>query len=316
LAESAALTGAAGAGGPAAPRPGEPEAGYPQTGRRRRPGWVPYVLLAPSVAYLAVFFVLPLLQGLRLAFTGQDGQWGLVTVHQLLGDPGFWSSLWNTLIMLAIILPVQLVLALAMSLLVNARLRGSAFWFYVYMLPLGISDLTSGIIWYSVFTQQGWLNSVLQGLGIIHQPYIWLSYQHQLLIIATIVVAEAWRSTSIIVIILVGGLQSIPREYLEAADVFYASPWQKLWHVTLPLLRPTLRTALILRTVLAFEVFATVIALAGSSLSVLATKANNAYTQFQEPHLAAAYGILIMLLSLVSTAVFLVTLPVRTEQAR
>jgi multiple sugar transport system permease protein len=301
------VTGAAGTGMPAGPRPDEPE-----VIRRRRPGWAPYVLLAPSVAYLAVFFVLPLLQGLRLAFTGAGGQWGLVTVHQLLGDPGFWSSLGNTLIMLAIILPVQLVLALAMSLLVNARLRGSAFWFYVYMLPLGISDLTSGIIWYSVFTEQGWLNSVLQDLGIIHQPYIWLSYQHQLLIIATIVVAEAWRSTSIIVIILVGGLQAIPREYLEAADVFYASPGQKLWHVTLPLLRPTLRTALILRTVLAFEVFATVIALAGSSLSALATKANNAYTQFQEPHLAAAYGLLIMLLSLASTAVFLVTLPVRT----
>ena len=65
---------------------------------------------------------------------------------------------------------------------------------------------------------------------------------------------------------------------------------------------------------LAFEVFATVIALAGSSLSVLATKANNAYTQFQEPHLAAAYGVLIMLLSLISAALFLALLPVRTEQ--
>lgn len=275
---------------------------------------MPYVLLAPSVVYLAVFFIVPLVQGVRLAFTGEDGGYGLVTVHQLLTDPGFWSSVTNTLIMLALILPVQLVLAMAMSLLVNAKLRGSAFWFYAYMLPLGISDLTSGIIWYSIFTQQGWLNSVLQDLGIIHQPYIWLSYSNQLLIIATIVVAEAWRSTSIIVVILVGGLRSIPREYLEAADVFYASPWQKLWHVTLPLLRPALRTALILRTVLAFEVFATVIALAGSSLSVLATKANDAYTQFQEPRLAAAYGVLIMLLSLVSAALFLVLLPVRTEQ--
>jgi multiple sugar transport system permease protein len=276
----------------------------PPSARRRRPGWVPYVLLLPSVVYLVVFFIAPMLQGLRLAFTSEDGQYGLATVHQLLNDPGFWSSVWNTLIMLALILPVQLVLAMAMSLLVNARLRGSGFWFYVYMLPLGISDLTSGIIWYSIFTQQGWLNSVLQDLGIIHQPFIWLSYQHQLLII----------STSIIVIILVGGLQAIPREYLEAADVFYASPWQKFWHVTLPLLRPTLRTALILRTVLAFEVFATVVALAGSSLSVLATKANNAYTQFQEPHLAAAYGAAIMLLSLVSAALFLALLPVRTEQ--
>jgi multiple sugar transport system permease protein len=311
----AAVSGQPGWKPPSASLPVALQPGRPSPARRRRPGLAPYVLLAPSVVYLVVFFIVPLLQGLRLAFTSESGAWGLATVHQLLNDPGFWSSVWNTLIMLALILPVQLVLAIAMSLLVNAKLRGSGFWFYVYMLPLGISDLTSGIIWYSIFTQQGWLNSILQNLGIINHPFIWLSYQNQLLIIATIVVAEAWRSTSIIVIILVGGLQAIPREYSEAADVFYASPWQKLWHVTLPLLRPTLRTALILRTVLAFEVFATVIALAGSSLSVLATKANNAYTQYQEPHLAAAYGILIMLLSLLSTALFLITLPVRTERA-
>jgi multiple sugar transport system permease protein len=282
--------------------------------RGRRPGWVPYLLLLPSVAYLAVFFLSPMVQGLRLAFTSQTGQWGLSSVHQLINDPGFWSSVTNTLIMLGLILPVQFVLAITMALLVNAQLKGAGLWLYVYMLPLGVSELTSGILWYSIFTQQGWLNSILSDLGLIHTPIIWLSYQNQLLLIFTIVVAEAWRSTSIIVIILVGGLQAIPKEYLEAADVFFASPWQKFWHVTLPLLRPTLRTALILRTVLAFEVFATVVALAGSSLSVLATKANAAYTQFQEPHLAAAYGVLIMLLSLVSSALFLALLPVRTEQ--
>jgi len=282
--------------------------------RARRRGWTPYVLLLPSVAFLAVFFLAPLVQGVQLAFTSTSGQYGLVTFNSLLNDPGFASALTNTLIMVAIVLPVQLALAMAMALLVTSRPRGSGFWLYVYMLPLGVSDLTSGIVWYSVFTQQGWLNSILTSLRVIHTPVIWLSYRSSLLIIATIVVAEAWRSTSIIVIILVGGLDAIPREYLEAAEVFYASPWRKFWHVTLPLLRPALRTALILRTVLAFEVFATVIALAGGSLDVLATKANNAYTQFQEPHLAAAYGVLIMALSVVATAIFLAGLPVREEQ--
>jgi multiple sugar transport system permease protein len=282
--------------------------------RRTARGWTPYVLLLPSALFLVVFFIAPVFQGLKFAFSDQAGVYGLATLRQMVNDPGFWPSVWNTLIMLALVLPVQFVLAMAMSLLVNAKLKGSGFWLYIYMLPLGISDLTSGIIWYSIFTQQGWLNSFLTDLGIIHTPVIWLSYQHQLLIIATIVVAEAWRSTSIITIILVGGLQAIPKEYSEAADVFYATPWQRFWHVTLPLMIPTLRTALILRTVLAFEVFATVIALAGSSLSVLATKANNAYTQFQEPHLAAAYGVLIMVLSVVATAIFLAVLPVRTGQ--
>ena len=106
-------------------RPAGPAPAGTSAGSRRRPGWVPYVLLLPSVVYLVVFFIAPMLQGLRLAFTSEDGQYGLATVHQLLNDPGFWSSVWNTLIMLALILPVQLVLAMAMSLLVNAKLRGS-----------------------------------------------------------------------------------------------------------------------------------------------------------------------------------------------
>jgi len=297
----------------ASAQPAPPEGTADPRAGRRHWGWAPYVLLLPSAAYLLVFFASPLIGGLRLSFTSPAGTYGLSTLHALVTDPGFWSSVTNTLIMLALVLPVQILLALAMALLVNSGLRGAGFWLYVYLLPLGVSDLTSGIVWYSVFTQNGWLNSILTDLGVMHTPYVWLGYGNQLLIIATIVIAEAWRSTSIIVIILVGGLQSIPREYLEAADVFYASPWQKFWHVTLPLLRPALRTALIVRTVLAFEVFATVIALAGSSLDVLATKANNAYTQFQEPHLAAAYGVLIMVASVLATVVFLIALPVRAE---
>lgn len=294
--------------------PPVPGAASRRRAKRASRGWTPYVLLLPSVVFLVVFFIAPVFQGLKFAFSNQAGVYGLATLRQMVSDPGFWPSVWNTLIMLALVLPVQFILAMAMSLLVNAKLKGSGFWLYVYMLPLGISDLTSGIIWYSIFTQQGWLNSFLTSLGVIHAPVIWLSYSHRLLLIATIVIAEAWRSTSIVTIILVGGLQAIPKEYAEAADVFHATPWQRLWHVTLPLMIPTLRTALILRTVLAFEVFATVIALAGSSLSVLATKANNAYTQFQEPHVAAAYGVLIMVLSVVATAVFLAALPVRTGQ--
>ena len=76
-------------------------------------------------------------------------------------------------------------------------------------------------------------------------------------------VAEIWRSTALIMIILVAGLQGIPREYNEAAEVFGASFWQRVRHVTLPMLKPSIQVALLLRMILAFEVFATVIAIAG-----------------------------------------------------
>jgi len=126
--------------------------------------------------------------------------------------------------------------------------------------------------------------------------------------------AEAWRATSIIMIILVAGLQSIPPEYLEAAEVYGATTWQKVRRVILPMLRPSLQVALILRAILAFQVFATVIALAGSGLKVLAGEAQRWATDIDNDHVAAAYAGLILILSIGSTLLFLWLLPTREEQ--
>jgi multiple sugar transport system permease protein len=115
-------------------------------------------------------------------------------------------------------------------------------------------------------------------------------------------------------IILVAGLQSIPRDYLEAADVFGATTMQKVRRVILPLLRPSLQVALILRTILAFQVFATVIAIAGRGLTVLAAEAYRWYGDLRDVHVAAAYAGLILLLSIISTILFLWLLPTREEQ--
>jgi multiple sugar transport system permease protein len=128
------------------------------------------------------------------------------------------------------------------------------------------------------------------------------------------VVAEAWRATAIIMVILVSGLQGIPRDFLEAADVFGAGVWQRLRHVVLPLLKPSIRVALILRTILALQVFATVVALAGGTTTVLANEAYRWYYRLRDPRVAAAYASLVLLLSLVSTVVYLVT--IRTNEER
>jgi multiple sugar transport system permease protein len=125
--------------------------------------------------------------------------------------------------------------------------------------------------------------------------------------------AEAWRATSIIMVILVAGLQGIPRDYLEAADVFGASFWQKITRVILPMLRPSLQVALILRTILAFQAFAVVIALTGQAVTVLSAEAYRWYQDYRDPHVAAAYAAFILILSITSTILFLWLLPTREE---
>jgi multiple sugar transport system permease protein len=281
---------------------------------RRRLGWAPYALLAPSLVYLAVFFALPMVNAFGLAFQGDEGGYSLEPIRRMLGDERFAKALTTTLLLVVIIVPIQFVVAMGMALVVNARLKGTDLWLYVFALPLGVSELAAGIVWFSIFTEQGWLNSLLTQVGILDRPFIFLDYQRPTLLILTIVVAEAWRATSIVMIILVAGLQGIPRDYLEAADVFGATAWQRVRHVILPLLKPSIRVALILRTILAFQVFATVIALAGSATNVLAGEAYRWYQNLRDARVAAAYASLILILSVVSTILFLLLLP--TEEDR
>jgi multiple sugar transport system permease protein len=281
---------------------------------RRHLGWAPYALLAPSLLYLAVFFALPMVNAFGLAFQGDAGGYSLEPIRRMLGDERFGDALRTTLLLVVIIVPIQFAVAMSMALVVNARLKGTDLWLYVFALPLGISELAAGIVWFSIFTEQGWLNSLLTQLGVLDRPFIFLDYQRPVLLILTIVVAEAWRATSIIMVILVAGLQGIPRDYLEAADVFGATAWQRVRHVILPLLKPSIRVALILRTILAFQVFATVIALAGSATNVLAGEAYRWYQNLRDARVAAAYATLILILSVVSTVLFLLLLP--TEEDR
>jgi multiple sugar transport system permease protein len=281
---------------------------------RRHLGWAPYALLAPSLVYLAVFFALPMVNAFGLAFQGDAGGYSLEPVRRMLGDERFGDALRTTLLLVVIIVPIQFAVAMSMALVVNARLKGTDLWLYIFALPLGISELAAGIVWFSIFTEQGWLNSLLTQVGVLDRPFIFLNYQRPILLILTIVVAEAWRATSIIMVSLVAGLQGIPRDYLEAADVFGATAWQRVRHVILPLLKPSIRVALILRTILAFQVFATVIALAGSATNVLAGEAYRWYQNLRDARVAAAYATLILILSVVSTVLFLLLLP--TEEDR
>jgi multiple sugar transport system permease protein len=279
-----------------------------------RLGWAPYALLLPSLAYLALFFAAPMVGAFGLAFQDSAGHWSLASIQRMLDDFNFMRALTTTLLLVILVLPVQLVLAMGMALVINARLKGTGLWLYIYALPLGISELAAGIVWVSIFTQSGWLNSILQSLGLIDAPIIWQSAESQWLLIALVVIAEAWRATSIIMIILVAGLQSIPPEYLEAAEVYGATTWQKVRRVILPMLRPTLQVALILRTILAFQVFATVVALAGTGTVVLAQEARRWAVVIDNDNVAAAYAGLILLLSIASTLVFLWMLPTREEE--
>ncbi len=282
---------------------------------RRRRQLTPYLLLLPSVIFLLIFFAYPMVEAFALAFRAEGGGWTLKHFQTMVKDVAFAPAFRTTLLLILIIIPVQFVLALVMALLVQAKLKFSGLFLYIYAIPLGISELAAGIVWFALFTERGYINTALTGLGILDKPFIFLSYQNAGWLLFAVVLAEAWRATSIVMVILVAGLQSIPSEFLEAADVFGATLWDKVWRVILPLLRPSLQVALILRTILAFQVFAVALAVAGRGITLLAAEAYRWYGTYRNPNVAASFAVLIMLLSIISTVLYLWGLRTPEEQS-
>lgn len=117
--------------------------------------------------------------------------------------------------------------------------------------------------------------------------------------------AEIWRATSLVLVIVVSGMQGIPKDYDEAAAVFGASYWQRLWQVTLPLLKPSLQVALILRTILAFQTFAVAQALTGESFPLLVGETYRWYSALNNPNVASAYAMVIMAVSMLTAVIYL-----------
>jgi multiple sugar transport system permease protein len=275
--------------------------------------WIPYLLIAPSLAFLAAFFVVPLAEALLVSFRAPGGGFGLQNYARAAGDLNFQPALWSTLLLVAVVVPLQVAFALGMAVMLQKVAKGRDLVLWIWTIPLGISDLAAGIVWLSIFTERGYLNSALMAMGLIGSPVSYLTYETPLTLFAAVVLAEVWRATAIVFIILVSGIQLVPKEYGEAAEVFGASAWTRFVKITLPLLKPSLQTALILRTILAFEVFAAVIALGGTNIRVLAGEAYAWQNDNQNYGVAAAYAVVILLLSLAATVVYLKLLGERKE---
>jgi multiple sugar transport system permease protein len=244
---------------------------------------------------------------------GDTGQFTTRYLQRMVNDRFFWPAVRTTLLLIVLIIPAQFVLAIIMALVIQADLKGSGIYLYIFSIALGISDLAVGILWYSIFTQSGFLNSILQGLGLIDSPNIYLSADTRYWILIAIWLAEMWRATALVMVIVVAGMQAISREVLEAAEVFGAGLWQRIRYIIIPLLRPSLQVALILRTILAFQVFAVVIVLSGGD--IMTVLANETYRQYYDQrnfNVAAAYASFILLLSMITSLFYLRA--VRTQE--
>ena len=270
--------------------------------------FIPYLLCLPAIIYLAIFIGYPLIQAFVLAFTSRSGGISLENFRYILSSQGFKEAFLNTLIISGIVIPLQIILALLLSLFINSRFKGYTMLLYIISIPLALSEITAGLMGYSIFSSMGFLNKLLLTMGVTDKPIYFFGYAYKFREFIVIILSELWRSTSLVFVILLAGLQAIDREYTEAAEVDGATPWQKFSKITLPLLRPSLLSALLLRTTFAFQIFGNIWILVGRDIPVLAGEAYYWQTEIRNPNYASTYAIIIAAITIIFAFLYLRTL--------
>jgi multiple sugar transport system permease protein len=228
--------------------------------REARAGWL---FVAPALALIVVFFVLPVLAGFALAATdfdiyaiGDPGTVrfvGIANFAALLNDPVFWKALVNTFYFVLVGGPLSVATSLAAALLVNARVaRFKGLFRTVYFAPVVTTLVAVAVVFrYLYHPRFGLANQILELVGL--GPVNWLGDPHWAM--PAIIVMSVWKNFGYNMIIFVAALQSIPVSLYDAARVDGAGVWQQFRHITLPALRPMLLFVGVITMIGAFQIF-------------------------------------------------------------
>jgi multiple sugar transport system permease protein len=228
--------------------------------KEMRREWTAYLWHAPGLLIFAVFVAYALYSSFVLSFQ----QWnilepekrfvGLGNYREVLGDDTFWRSLGHTAYYMAGSVPTQMAIGLGLAVLLNSKIRGLAIFRTAYYLPVITPIVIAAIIWKWVYEVDfGLANYYLLRLGIIDKPLLWLS--DPALAMPAVIVMIVWKAVGFNMIIYLAGLQAIPNEYYEAADVDGAGPWQRFRKITFPLVAPTTLFLLVLNMIGAMKSF-------------------------------------------------------------
>jgi ABC-type sugar transport system permease subunit len=248
-------------------------------------------LIAPA-GFMTLVLVIPAIEGVVLSFDACGPS--LRNYAVLLRDPMFAAALLNNLIVPFGSLALELVLGLLLALHLTARRRPHAAVEVAAILPFAIPEIVLLTIARYLFMPRGYVNGFLGAAGAGALP--WLE-PNRALALVTVMLVDAWHVTPVVMLILLAGLQGIPVEVYEAAQLDGAGTLATFRHITLPLLTPAIVAAIVLRGVDALRIFSTTLVLTGAEgVPVLSTYAYQMWTDAQEPRVAMAASVVLAII--------------------
>ncbi len=278
----------------------------------RRKGMIGYVFIAPWLVAFVAFEALPIISGLYHSFTdwsatGKAEKWvGLANYNEALTrDPLFWKAVSNSLYFIGLSVPLGIIVAFALAMLLNSKIGGTGAYRTIYYLPSVVPTVAAVIVWTFIFeTRRGILNFFLELLGL---PAIrWLSDPNWAM--PALIIMSLWGIGASMVIFL-AGLQGIPQELYEAAEVDGAGSWHNLWSITVPLMTPTIFFNLIMGLVAAFQAFNNAFIMTGggpnnATLLYMLHLYNNAFRYFRMGYASAMAVLLFIVVFSVTVVVY------------
>ncbi len=218
---------------------------------------VGYLMTAPYLISFALFMAFPLTFSFILIFH----KWNIITpmhwiglknFYRLFHDVEFFQAIWNTLVFLAIHIPLQIVVALGLAVLLNQKIKFRGFFRAIFFLPVIVSGVVITILWQQLYSYEtGLLNLLLLKIGLPRIPWIndpsWA--------MPSIAIMATWKNVGLYIVLFMVGLQNIPKYLYEAAELDGANKWQQFRHITVPALNSTMVLVVILSTIGGFSLF-------------------------------------------------------------
>ncbi|MCK5279509.1 MAG: sugar ABC transporter permease [Cyclobacteriaceae bacterium] len=218
---------------------------------------LPWLLVSPYIIHLLVFVAFPIIFSLVLTFS----RWNIISPMEYIGlsnysrilqDRQFWKAVGNTLVFLSIHIPLQIIVAVALAEVLNQKIKLRPFFRGAFFLPVIVSGVVVSILWQQLLGfDSGIINRMLTSLGLGRVG--WLTDPNWAM--PSIAIMATWKNVGLYVVLFLVGLQTVPKAYYEAADLEGATKWQKFWHITLPMINPTIFMVVILSTIGGFSLF-------------------------------------------------------------
>jgi len=225
--------------------------------QNRRELLLPALFIAPALAVLLALSIYPLIYSVTVSLqqeTPGGTVWSFGNFARLVSDSFFLTAMAHTFVYAAAALTCEFLLGLGLALLLNSQIRGRGVFRASLLVPMMLPAVVAGVVWRLMLNPNfGAINGTLKRFGVNTESLTWTASPK--LAMLSVIAVDVWQWTPFVFLVLLAGLQAIPQEPYEAALIDGSSRWQTFWHVTLPLLKPSILIVLLLRTMDLLRVF-------------------------------------------------------------